>query len=117
MNLRLSRKTWLTRVLPVTGVVAVVAGGILAVAPTASAAVSFQVESLDGSGNNVNNPTWGQAGKPYARVGTAHYADGISVPVSGPNARLISNRIINDGNQDVLRTAAHPVLVAVGSVP
>ena len=101
MNLRLSRKTWLTRVLPVTGVVAVVAGGILAVAPTASAAVSFQVESLDGSGNNVNNPTWGQAGKPYARVGTAHYADGISVPVSGPNARLISNRIINDGNQDV----------------
>jgi hypothetical protein len=87
-------------VLPVTAVVTAVAGGVLAVAPTASAAVSFQVESLDGSGNNAANPTWGQAGKPYARVGTAHYSDGISVPVSGPNARYISNRIINDRNQD-----------------
>ena len=100
MNLRASRKTWLTRVLPVTAVAAVIAGGFIAIAPTASAAVSFQVESLDGSGNNVNNPNWGKAGLPYLRVGTAHYADGISTPVSGPNARFISNRIINDSNQD-----------------
>src|SRR5262249_16504742 len=60
-----------------------------------------EAESLDGSGNNVANPSWGQAGRPYSRVGTAHYADGISQPMSGPNARYISNRIINDGNQDV----------------
>jgi hypothetical protein len=40
--------------------------------------VSFPVESLNGNGNNVNNPTFGQAGNAYSRVGTAHYADGIS---------------------------------------
>jgi hypothetical protein len=97
----MSRKTWLTRVLPVTAAAALVTGGIIAIAPSASAAVSFAVENLDGSGNNQANPTWGQAGKPYLRVGTAHYADGISQPVSGPNARFISNRIINDVNQDV----------------
>src|SRR5689334_24634721 len=101
VKLRASRKVWLTRVLPITAVAAAVAGGILAITPTASASVRFEVESLDGNGNNVANSSWGQAGKPYARVGTAHYADGIGRPVSGPNARYISNRIINDGNQDV----------------
>ena len=101
MKLRASRKVWLTRVLPITAVAAAVAGGILAITPTASASVRFEVESLDGNGNNVANSSWGQAGKPYARVGTAHYADGTGRPVSGPNARYISNRIINDGNQDV----------------
>src|SRR5262249_59839 len=73
----------------------------IAIARSASAAVSFEVESLGGGGNNANNPTWGQAGRPHARVGTAHYADGISQPVSGPNARFITNRIINDKGQDV----------------
>jgi hypothetical protein len=85
----------------VAAVVAVITGGIIAIAPAASASVPFEVENLNGSGNNVNNPTWGQAGTPYARVGTAHYADGISQPNSGPNARSVSNRIINDRNEDV----------------
>jgi hypothetical protein len=88
-------------VLPITAVAAAVAGGIIAITPTASASVPFEAESLDGSSNNLANPTWGQAGRPYARVGTAHYADGVGRPVSGPNPRYISNRIINDGNQDV----------------
>jgi Animal haem peroxidase/Cellulose binding domain len=101
VKLRASRKTWLTRVLPLTAAAALVTGGIIAIAPTASAATGFELESLDGGGNNQANPTWGQAGRAYARVGTAHYADGISQPVSGPNARYISNRIINDRNTDV----------------
>jgi len=101
VNLRLSRKTWLTRVLPVAAVAAVIGGGIIAIAPSASAAVSFEVQNLDGSGNNVNNPTWGKAGTPYARVGPAKYTDGISQPFGGPNARQISNRVINDTNVDV----------------
>jgi hypothetical protein len=75
--------------------------GIVAVAPNAQATVNFEVESLDGSGNNVNHPTWGQAGLAYARQGTAHYADGISQPVSGPNARFISNRVMNDKSLDI----------------
>jgi hypothetical protein len=84
-------------VLPVTTVAALAIGGVIAISPSASASVQFEVQSLDGSGNNIDNPTWGQAGKPYLRMGTAHYADGISQPFTGPNARVVSNRIINDG--------------------
>ena len=61
----------------------------------------FEVESLDGRGNNIAHPSWGQANQPYSRVGSAHYADGVGTPISGPNARAISNRIIDDGNQNV----------------
>src|SRR5215831_4180201 len=75
--------------------------GIVAVAPGAQATVNFPVGSLDGSRNNVNHPTWGQAGLAYARQGTAHYADGISQPVSGPSARFISNRVMNDKSLDI----------------
>ncbi|MGE5156289.1 MAG: peroxidase family protein [Betaproteobacteria bacterium] len=87
---------------PLIGGAALLAvSGIVAVAPGAQASVPFTVEALDGSGNNVNHPTWGQAGLAYARVGTAHYADGISQPVSGPNARMVSNRLFNDKAQNI----------------
>jgi hypothetical protein len=97
------RRSWLRRWrFPLIGGAALLAiSGIVAVAPTAQASVPFNVENLDGSANNANHPTWGQAGLAYARVGTAHYADGISQPVSGPNARLISNRLFNDKAQNV----------------
>lgn len=77
------------------------AGAVFAVIPSASAAVPFAVESLDGTGNNVNNPTFGQANRAYSRVGPARYADGIGQPVSGVNARNSSNRIIRDVHQNV----------------
>jgi hypothetical protein len=64
-------------------------------------ASNFEVQSLDGSGNNLANPTLGQIGTPYSRVGAANYADGRSAPVGGPNVRNISNRLINDLNQNV----------------
>jgi hypothetical protein len=67
----------------------------------AQAAVGFEVRSLDGSGNNVAHPTWGQVGTPYTRVAPARYADGLSQPVSGPNSRMVSNRIFNDVHQNV----------------
>jgi peroxidase len=57
--------------------------------------------SLDGFGNNMADPTRGQAGTPYARVAPAHYADGVGAPVSGPAPRYVSNRIFNDGAQNV----------------
>jgi hypothetical protein len=88
--------------LPLAAAVAVVtAGTVFAVIPSASAAVPFAVESLDGSGNNVNNPNFGKAGLAYSRVGPAKYTDGISVPFGGPNARQVSNRIISDVHQNV----------------
>jgi hypothetical protein len=84
--------------LSLTTVVVVATG--LSGAP-AQAAVPFEIQSLDGSGNNVANPTWGQGGRPYARVAAARYADGRGAPVSGPNSRMVSNRIFNDINQNI----------------
>jgi hypothetical protein len=82
---------------PLIGAAALLAvGGIVAVAPSADASVPFAVESLDGSGNNIDHPTWGEANQPYARQGTAHYADGVGQPEPGPNARFLSNRLFGD---------------------
>jgi hypothetical protein len=57
--------------------------------------------SLDGFGNNLADPTRGQAGMPYARVAPANYADGVGAPVGGPAPRYVSNRIFNDVAQNV----------------
>ena len=59
------------------------------------------VRSLDGSGNNLAHPTWGQAGTQYLRVAPANYADGIKTPVGGPPTRYVSNRIFNDVAQNL----------------
>ena len=60
-----------------------------------------EVRSLDGSGNNVRHPDWGQTFTQYLRVTDPNYADGVSQPVSGPSARYISNRIFNDEGQNL----------------
>lgn len=73
--------------------------------PTA-AAVPFAIQALDGSGNNVANPTWGKTNTPYSRVAPARYVDGRSQPFSGPNSRLVSNRIFNDIHQNVFSERA-----------
>src|SRR5690349_9185269 len=85
----------------VLAALATTAGAVASNATRATAAVSFEVESLDGSGNNVARPAQGQANTPYSRVAAPRYADGRSQPVSGPNTRLISNRIFNDVNQNI----------------
>jgi hypothetical protein len=68
----------------------------LVVALPAGAAVPTPSRTLDGSGNNLLHPDWGKAGMPYLRVAPANYSDGIGTPVTGPNARWVSNRIFND---------------------
>ena len=61
----------------------------------------FEVRSLDGSGNNVDNPELGQAGGNYRRVGPAAYGDG-GAPVELPaDPRYLSNRIYNDTHQNL----------------
>ncbi len=98
------RRSWTRRFrLPLIGGAALlaVAGGVVALSPSAQASVPFAIESLDGSGNNVNHPTWGQSNLAYARVGPAKYTDGIGQPFGGPNPRQISNRVINDKAQNV----------------
>jgi hypothetical protein len=88
-------------VLTVLTVLGTIAGTVAINVTAAQAAVSFEVQSLDGAGNNIAHPTQGQAGTPYPRVGAARFADGRSQPVSGPNSRLVSNRIFNDVHQNV----------------
>jgi len=67
----------------------------------AQASLGFEPESLNGSGNNQANPTWGQAGTNYIRVAPARYADGHSAMVAGPNVRYVSNRVFQDLGQNV----------------
>jgi len=57
--------------------------------------------TLDGSGNNLQHPTWGTAGTFYSRVAAPNYADGVGAMVGGPSARYISNRVFNDVGQNV----------------
>jgi hypothetical protein len=75
---------------------------VLALAAAKSAGwPDFEVASLDGRGNNRVHPEWGRAGANYLRVAPAHYADGTGVPVAGPNARYLSNRVFNDVEQNL----------------
>jgi len=81
----------------------VVAGlGFAMLLTGSSTALTLPIDrSLDGSGNNLIHPTWGQAGTPYLRVAPAHYADGISQIAAGPSPRYVSNRIFNDVGQNI----------------
>ena len=66
-----------------------------------SGAAPPAVRTLDGSGNNVSHPTWGQAGTQYSRIAAPNYADGIGRMVGGPSPRYVSNRIFNDVGQNL----------------
>lgn len=61
--------------------------------------LAADLESIDGTGNNLLHPDWGSAGTAFLRLAPAQYADGISTPAGGdrPSARAISNAL-----------AAHP---------
>jgi hypothetical protein len=101
------RRPWLT--LTVTTALAAAMAATMGGAAAAAApnpAVSFEVPSLDGTGNNVAHPTWGQVGHPYSRVAPVRYADGKGTQASGPNARYISNRVFNDVNQNIFSERA-----------
>ena len=52
-----------------------------------------EIQSIDGTGNNLENPLLGSAGENFIRLSDADYADGISEPagVDRPSPREISN--------------------------
>jgi hypothetical protein len=79
---------------------------LLAAAPAAQASrasgVGFEVESLNGSGNNLAHPTWGEAGTVYQRLTSPRYADGVGEMVEGPNPRYVSNRVFNSSGVDLV---------------
>jgi hypothetical protein len=61
------------------------------------------VRSLDGTGNNLTNPSWGSDSVDLLRLSAAAYADGISSPagVNRPSARAISNAVADHGTSDI----------------
>lgn len=54
-----------------------------------------EVRSIDGSGNNLENPEYGSTGVEFLRIAENDYADGISEPAGEdrPSAREISNAL------------------------
>jgi hypothetical protein len=56
---------------------------------------SGDIRTYDGSGNNLANPAWGQAGTDLLRIAPAAYGDGVSTPAGAglPGPRDISNAL------------------------
>ena len=50
--------------------------------------------SIDGTGDNQN---YNATATDMTRVGTAHFADGISEPIETVNPRTISNNVVGEG--------------------
>jgi hypothetical protein len=59
--------------------------------------------TIDGSGNNLANPTWGEAGTDLLRLAPAQYGNGYSTPggANRPSARVISNAIAGQPVDDM----------------
>ena len=53
--------------------------------------MALQFRTIDGSNNNLADPTMNQADTDFGRVGPAHFADGFNAMTQGPNPREISN--------------------------
>ncbi len=66
--------------------------------PPSSPQSEVQFRTIDGSNNNLANPTMNQAGTDFARVGPANFADGVSEMTAGPNPREISNIVVAQSN-------------------
>lgn len=60
--------------------------------------------SIDGTGNNLANPTWGSAGIDFIRLTPSAYSDGIAAPAGTdrPSARAISNAVVDQGSDEIL---------------
>ncbi len=65
-----------------------------------SSTIPSTIESVDGTGNNLANPTWGSAGSDLIRLAAAAYSDGVSSPAlaSDLSARAISNLVNNQAD-------------------
>ena len=57
--------------------------------------VPAEYRTINGSGNNIDNPTWGIAEHPVIRLFPNGYSDGVSSPAGAdrPSARAVSNAI------------------------
>lgn len=92
------RRGWLA---VATAIVLASAGSAVMSPAGAQDGLPFEIQSLDGSGNNQANPDWGLAGNDYSRVAAPRYADGIGEMVDRPDSRYVSNRVFNDSHQNL----------------
>ena len=74
---------------------------VLAGTASPADASMFAIRSLDGRGNNELHPNWGRANTLYLRLAPPDYRDGISRMEGGPSPRYVSNRVFNDGGQNL----------------
>ncbi|MFK7760491.1 MAG: peroxidase family protein [Phycisphaerales bacterium] len=74
--------------------------------PPGPAIYPLEFRTIDGTNNNLTNPTWGAAGHELVRALPADYADGISTPsgASRPSARMISNLVAAQDGIDIPNT-------------
>ena len=59
---------------------------------------AFDIRNIDGTGNNISNPSYGSAGSDLIRLSDVDYEDGFSIPRGGdpsvlPSPRAISNAV------------------------
>ena len=54
--------------------------------------------TIDGTNNNLDFNT---TGSEFTRIGDAHFADGISVPLESVNPRTVSNQVVGEGDAAV----------------
>ncbi|MBK1660268.1 peroxidase family protein [Paracraurococcus ruber] len=57
--------------------------------------------SIDGWGNSATLSTANAAGTAFLRLFPARYADNVSVPMDGPNPRVVSNLVVGEGDANV----------------
>jgi hypothetical protein len=66
--------------------------------PSAAGEIALPAESrtVNGSGNNIGNPTWGAAEQATIRLLANDYSDGVSSPAGAdrPSARAVSNAVV-----------------------
>ena len=59
---------------------------------------TLDFRTIDGSGNNIADPSMNQTDTDFTRVGPANFADGFNSMTPGPNPREISNTVVAQEN-------------------
>ncbi|HMC11093.1 MAG TPA: peroxidase family protein, partial [Pirellulaceae bacterium] len=72
--------------------------------PDGTPLAAGEARSIDGTGNNLTNTTWGSAGVDLLRTAPAAYGDGIAslAGADRPSAREISNAVSDQGGEEIL---------------
>ena len=98
-------------------IVVLVILGLTVSLPSAAGTNPVALRSLDGSGNNVAHPDWGQMGTQYLRVAAPNYGDGIKTMVSGPAVAVHQQPHLQRRRPESLLREQHlPVGLDVGAV-